>query len=207
VTSQPFETSELPDDVSPASATVLVIGSGSSQTVVTETVNEGLWMAPWSNAAGPLAWTQVTAPAALPGGAAQEVAYVQSADALFLTGIGTLSRLDDPTKCVAQLCPLTAVPVPAASPAGWTPLTTSYGNVPIASDGDDLFVVAGPDITVGKPGTVFQFDPSAPAATGWTQLADPDAVAANQMVRPLAVAAENGRLAITTSGNGLVVYD
>jgi hypothetical protein len=32
-------------------------------------------------------------------------------------------------------------------------------------------------------------------------------VAANQLIRPIAVAAENGRLAITTSGNGLVVYD
>jgi hypothetical protein len=38
-------------------------------------------------------------------------------------------------------------------------------------------------------------------------MADPDGVAANQLIRPIAVAAESGRLAITTSGNGLVVYD
>ena len=38
-------------------------------------------------------------------------------------------------------------------------------------------------------------------------MADPDGVAANQLIRPIAVAAEAGRLAITTSGNGLVVYD
>ncbi len=133
------------------------------------------------------------------------MAYIGAADALFLTGIGTLSRLDDPTRCVAQACPLTAVPVPT-DPAGWTPLSTSYGTVPIASDGDVLFVVAGTDIGVGKPGTVFRFDPSVLPAAAWTRVADPDAVAANQIVRPLAVAADGTRLAITTSGNGLVVY-
>ena len=37
-------------------------------------------------------------------------------------------------------------------------------------------------------------------------MADPDAVAAIPLIRPIAVAAESGRLAITTSGNGLVVY-
>jgi hypothetical protein len=91
-------------------------------------------------------------------------------------------------------------------PAGWTPLSTSYGNVPIASDGQVLYVVAGSDIALGKPGTVFSFDPAAPSDSAWTRLQDPDEVAANQMVRPIAVAVEGSRLAITTSGNGMIVY-
>ena len=76
------------------------------------------------------------------------------------------------------------------------------------AEGSTLFVVAGADPNTDKPGTVFRFDPSAvrrgrrgPAWPTRTR------VAANQLIRPIAVAAESGRLAITTSGNGLVVYD
>ena len=38
-------------------------------------------------------------PAGLPGGVAREVAYVPAADALFLSGLGTLSRIDQPDRC------------------------------------------------------------------------------------------------------------
>ena len=68
-------------------------------------------------------------------------------------------------------------------------------------------MVAGADPNLGKPGTVFRYDPSQPDAKAWTPLADRQGVAANQLIRPIAVAAESGRLAITTSGNGLVVFD
>ena len=81
-------------------------------------------------------------------------------------------------------------------------LSTSYGAVPLAADADTLFVVAGADPTLDKPGTVFRFDPSSEDVAAWRQMADPDGVAANQLIRPIAVAAEAGRLAITTSATG-----
>jgi hypothetical protein len=204
-TAQPFETVAAVDDVAPASATLLTVTKGGRLFLVAETADEGLWIAQYAAGTAALGWIQITAPTALPGGAAQEVAYVPGSDALFLTGISTLSRLDDPTRCVSQACPLTAVPVPVVDPAGWTPLATSYGTVPIASEGDDLYLAAGSAIDLGKPGTVYRFDPTAAADSAWTRLPDPTGVAANQLVRPLAIAVENGRLAITTSGNGLVV--
>ena len=106
-----------------------------------------------------------------------------------------------------EACPLVPVSVPAVGASGWTPLTTAYGNVPLAGAGTTLFVVAGADPNTDKPGTVFRFDASASGGSPWTRMADPDEVAANQLIRPIAIAVESGRLAITTSGNGLVVYD
>ena len=78
--------------------------------------------------------------------------------------------------------------------------------MPLAASGSTLIVVAGADPTLDKPGTVYRYDPGASGAAEWDRLPDPDAVAANQLIRPIGVAAEDGRLAITTSGNGLVVY-
>jgi len=193
--------------VSPAAATVLTLIKGAQTTLFVETGSEGLWTAAWNPGAGPLAWTQVAPPAGLPGGVAREVAYVAGPDALFLSGLGTLSRLDRPDRCLTEVCPLTPVSVPVVGAAGWTPLTTAYGNVPLAAEGSTLFVVAGADPNTDKPGTVFRFNSSASGAAAWTRMPDPDAVAANQLIRPIAVTAESGRLAITTSGNGLVVYD
>jgi hypothetical protein len=171
--------------------------------VTAETDAEGLWSAVWTTGTDPLVWTQVAPPAGLAGGVSREVAYVRSADALFLSGLGTLARIDRPSRCVTEACALVPVPVPVVGATGWTPLSTSYGAVPLAADGTTLFVVAGAEPTLDKPGTVFRFDPT--AAT-WTRMNDPDGVAANQLIRPIGVAAESGRLAITTSGNGLVVY-
>jgi hypothetical protein len=200
---QPFETAAFPDDVSPAAATVLPITKGTQTTLAVETGGEGLWEATWVPGAAPLAWVQVAPPAGLPGGVAREIAYVPGADALFLSGLGTLSRIDQPDLCVVQACPLAPVTVPVVGATGWTPLTTAYGNVPLAAEGSTLYVVAGADPNTDKPGTVFRYNA---AGGAWTRMADPDGVAANQLIRPIAVAAENGRLAITTSGNGLVVY-
>ena len=147
--------------MSPAAATVLTLTKGAQTTLVVETGSEGLWTAAWIPGAAPLAWTQVAPPAGLPGGVAREVAYVRGADALFLSGLGTLSRLDRPDRCLTEVCPLTPVSVPVVGAAGWTPLTTAYGNVPLAADGLTLFVVAGADPNTDKPGTVFRFNPSA----------------------------------------------
>jgi hypothetical protein len=69
-----------------------------------------------------------------------------------------------------------------------------------------LIVVAGADPTLDKPGTIYRYEPAASSEAAWVRLADPDGVAANQLIRPVGVAAEGGRLAITTSGNGLVVF-
>ena len=205
---QPFEApTALLDDVAPAAAAIVAITKGAQTTLAVETGGEGMWEATWVPGAAPLTWTQVAPPAGLPGGVAREVAYVPAADALFLSGLGTLSRIDQPDRCVGEACPLVPVSVPAVGASGWTPLTTAYGNVPLAGEGMTLFVVAGADPNTDKPGTVFRFDASAAGGSPWTRMADPDEVAANQLIRPIAVAAESGRLAITTSGNGLVVYD
>ncbi len=207
-TPQPFETAVLlPDDVSPAAATIHPLTQGGETVLVVETGAEGLWVAPWVEATAPLSWTQVAPSAGIAGGEGREVAYVRTADALFLTAPGSLSRIDRPARCVAEACAMVPVTVPVVGATGWTPLSTSYGAVPLAADADTLFVVAGADPTLDKPGTVFRFDPSSEDVAAWRQMADPDGVAANQLIRPIAVAAEAGRLAITTSGNGLVVYD
>ena len=159
---QPFETpTALPDDVSPAAAATVAITKGAQTTLAVETGGEGLWEATWVPGAAPLTWTQVAPPAGLPGGVAREVAYVPAADALFLSGLGTLSRIDQPDRCVGQACPLVPVSVPVVGASGWTPLTTAYGNVPLAGDGSTLFVVAGADPNTDKPGTVFRFDANA----------------------------------------------
>jgi hypothetical protein len=131
--SQPFETpAVIADDVSPASATVLAV-TRSGQTVLTvETGDEGLWSAVWAAGTAPLAWIQVAPPSGLADGASRELAYVRSADALFLTGSSTLARIDRPSRCVTEVCELVPVPVPVVGPTGWTPLSTSYGAVPLA---------------------------------------------------------------------------
>jgi hypothetical protein len=205
-TAQPFETPALPDDVAPASATILAIPDAGGTVVFAETAREGLWAARWRPGPGPLTWVPVLSPSRLPGDASREMAYVRSPGALFLSGLRTLGRIDDPVRCLTQTCTLVPVDPPAVDATGWTPLSSASGVVPLAASGSSVMVVAGADPTLDKPGTVYRYDPAATGEAAWERLADPDGVAANQLIRPVGVAAEGGRLAITTSGNGLVVY-
>jgi hypothetical protein len=205
-TAQPFETPALPDDVAPASATIVTVADAGGTVVFAETAKEGLWAARWAPGPGPLAWVPVLARSGLPGEASREMAYVRGVDALFLSGLRTLGRIDDPVRCLSETCTLAPVDAPVVGATGWTPLSTAYGIVPLAASGSTLIVVAGADPTLDKPGTVYRYDPAAEGAGAWDRLPDPDRVAANQLIRPIGVAAEGSRLAVTTSGNGLVVY-
>jgi hypothetical protein len=205
-TAQPFETPALPDDVAPASATIRTVDDAGGTVIFAETAKEGLWAARWAPGTGPLAWVPVLGRSGLSGDASREMAYVSDVDALFLSGLRTLGRIDDPVRCLAEACTLTPVDAPVVGSTGWTPLSTAYGVVPLAASGSTLIVVAGADPTLDKPGTVYRYDPAAAGDAAWDRMADPDGVAANQLIRPIGVAAEDDRLAITTSGNGLVVY-
>jgi hypothetical protein len=205
-TAQPFETPALPDDVAPASATIRVVPDAGGAVVFAETAKEGLWAARWAPGPGPLKWVPVLGPSLLPGDASREMAYVRDVDSLFLSGLRTLGRIDEPVRCLVQACSLTPVDPPVVGSTGWTPLSSASGVVPLAASGATLVVVAGADPALDKPGTVYRYDAAAAGDAAWERLPDPDAVAANQLIRPVGVAAEGGRLAITTSGNGLVVF-
>ena len=67
--------------------------------------------------------------------------------------------------------------------------------------------MAGADPNTDKPGTVFRFDASADGRFAVDTDGGPGRGGGQPVICPIAVAAESGRLAITTSGNGLVVYD
>jgi hypothetical protein len=205
-TAQPFETPALPDDVAPASATIRTVSDAGGTVVFVETAKEGMWAARWTPGPGPLTWVPVLGPSGLPDEVSREMAYVRAVDTLFLTGLRTLGRIDDPVRCLTQPCTLAPVDPPVVGSTGWTPLSSASGVVPVAASASTLIVVAGADPALDKPGTVYRYDPAATGGAAWGRLADPDGVAANQLIRPVGVAAEGGRLAITTSGNGLVVF-
>ncbi len=193
--------------MSPAAAAIVAITKGAQTTLAVETGGEGLWEATWVPGAAPLTWTQVAPPAGLPGGVAREVAYVPGADALFLSGLGTLSRIDQPDRCVGQACPL--APVLGARRRRERLDAADDGLRQRAPRRRRLDVVrrgrSRPEHAT-SPARCSASMPTRPGGSPWTRMADPDGVAANQLIRPIAVAAESGRLAITTSGNGLVVY-
>ena len=81
-TAQPFETPALPDDVAPASATILTVDDAAGTVIFAETAKEGLWAARWAPGTGPLTWVPVLGPSGLPGEASREMAYVRGVDAL-----------------------------------------------------------------------------------------------------------------------------